>query len=151
MDGLHLQATRRFQRAGEQLTGAHPKFWAGVRYSSIADRGIQRIVIEGDPVAEGRKHPLRHVGGGSLGEGDAENFLRRHAAEQKSDHPLHQHMRLARTGVGRDERGRRGIRCACLRGAHGLRDGTRRRYHSSIPSPPAADHSLMRARSSYVP
>src|SRR3982751_3667379 len=53
---------KRVQRAGEQLTRAHPKFWVGVRYSSIADRCIQRIVIEGDPVAEGRKHPLRHVG-----------------------------------------------------------------------------------------
>ena len=33
-------------------------------------------------MAERREHPFRHVGGGGLGEGDAEDFFRRHAVEQ---------------------------------------------------------------------
>ena len=37
---------------------------------------------------------------------------------------------------------------ARLRGANGVGDDARSLHHSSIPSPPAADHSLMRARSS---
>jgi len=148
VDGLHLEAARRLQRAGEQLAGAHSQFRIDMRNAGVADRGSQRLVVERDPVAERGKYPLRHIGRGCLGKSDAENLFRRHIAEQQPDHPLHQHMGLARAGIGRDERGSRGIRGARLGGADGIRDVARRGYHSSIPRPPAADHSLMRARSS---
>ena len=102
-----------------------------------------------DPVAERGEHPLRHVGGGRLGEGDAEDFFRRHAVEQQPDHALHQHVGLARAGIGRDERrGRRDRRRApAWRGRlSGMGRGAFTIPRS--PVPPAADHSLMRARSS---
>ena len=68
--------------------------------------------------------------------------------EQQADHALHQHMGLARAGIGRHERGRRRIGRARLRVADGGGNGARRLHHSSSPMPPAADHSLIRARSS---
>ncbi len=85
--------------------------------AGLADRGVERVVVERDPVAERGEHPLRHVGGGGLGEGDAEDLFRRHAVEQQADHALHQHMGLARAGIGRDEG----------RGAPGSRRGPARR------------------------
>ena len=57
-----------------------PQACIGMRNADFADRRIQRFVIERDPMAERREHPLRHVGGGGLGEGDAEDLFRRHAA-----------------------------------------------------------------------
>ena len=41
------------------------------------------------PNGRASKHPLRHVGGGRLGEGDAEDFFRCHVTEQQPDHALH--------------------------------------------------------------
>ena len=70
------------------------------------------------------------------------------SVQQQPDHALHQHMGLARAGIGRDEGGRRRIGRARLRRANRVGDDARRLHHSSIPSPPAADHSLIRARSS---
>ena len=48
------------------------------------------------------EHAVRHVGGGGLGEGDAEDFRRVDAVEQQPDHALRQHVGLARAGIGRD-------------------------------------------------
>ena len=70
-------------------------------------------------------------------------------AEQQADHALHQHMGLARAGIGGHERGRRRDRTrapAVSRTFIGIDAGGL--HHSSIPRPPAADHSLIRARSS---
>ena len=92
----------------------------GMRDAGLADRGVQRGVIQRDPMAERGEHPLRHVGGGGLGEGDAEDFFRRHVVEQQPDHALHQHMGLAGSGIGRNEGGGRGIGRARLRGANGV-------------------------------
>ena len=148
VDGLHLQPARRLQRAGEQFAGRLPQAWAGMRNAGLADRRIQRVVVERHPMAEGGEHALCHVGGGGFGEGDAEDFFRRHVVEQQPDHPLHQHVRLARSRIRRDEGGSRRIGRARLRGADGVGDDASGLHHSSIPSPPAADHSLIRARSS---
>ena len=119
-----------------------------MRNADAADRIIQRGIIERDPVAERREHALGHVGGSGLGEGDAEDLFRRHAIEQQPNHALHQHMRLARAGIGRHERRRGRVRRARLRVAHGIGNRARRLHHSGSPNPPAADHSLIRARSS---
>ena len=148
VDGLHLQPARRLQRAGEQLARRFAQACAGIRNAGLADRRIQRIVIERHPMAQRGEHALRHVGGGGFCKRDAEDLFRRDVVEQQPDHPLHQHMRLARSGIGRNERGRRGIGRARLRVAHIGRNDAGSLHHSSIPSPPAADHSLMRARSS---
>ena len=119
-----------------------------MRDAGFADRRVQRVIIERHPVAQRREHPLGHVGGGGLGEGDAENFFRRHAVEQQPDHALHQHMRLARAGIGRHEGGGGRIRRARLCGTDGGRNGRGTFTIPPVASPPAADHSLIRARSS---
>jgi hypothetical protein len=95
VDGLHLQPARRFQRASEQFACRLPQAWTRMRNAGIADRRVQRVVVERHPMAEGGEHPLRHVGGGGFCEGDAEDLFRRHAVEQQPDHPLYQHMGLA--------------------------------------------------------
>ena len=148
VDGLHLQPARRLQRAGEQLARRLAQARAGMGNAGIADRRIQRVVVERHPMAQRGEHPLRHVGGGGFCEGDAEDFFRRHVVEQQPDHPLHQHMGLARACVRRNEGGGRRIGGARLGGADGVGNDAGSLHHSSIPSPPAADHSLMRARSS---
>ena len=148
VDGLHLQSARGFQRTGKQLAGAHPQVRVRACQPDVADRGVERGVVERDPMAERGEDPLGHVGRRRLGEGDAEDLLRWHAPQQQPDHPLHQHMGLAGAGIGRDKRGSRGVGRARLGGANGVGDLARYSHHSSIPSPPAADHSLMRARSS---
>ena len=95
-------------------------FAVGWRDAGVADRCVERVVVERDPVAERGEHPLRHVGGGGLGEGDAEDLLRRHAVEQQPDHALHQHMGLAGAGIGGDEGRSRRVGRARLRGADGV-------------------------------
>ncbi len=148
VNGLHLQAARRFQRACKQFARGLAQACGRMRDADVPDRGIEACIVQRDPVAERREHPLRHVGGGGLGEGDAEDFLRRHAGKQQADHALHQHMGLAGAGIGRHEGRSCGVRRALLRVAHRAGNWTRRLHHSSSPRPPAADHSLMRARSS---
>ena len=146
VDGLNLQPARCFQRRGKQFACRFAQRHGRVRDAGVADRGIERVVVERDPVAERREHALGHVGGGRLGEGEAQDLFRRHAGEQQTDHALHQHMGLAGAGVGRHERGCRGIGCAGLRVTDGRRNGARSLHHSSSATPPAADHSLTRAR-----
>ncbi len=148
VNGLDLQPARRLQRTGEQLARRGPQPDIGRGDSHLADRGVERGVIERDPVSERGEHPLRHVGGGRLGEGDAEDLLRRDALQQQPDHALDQDMRLAGPGIGRDESGRRRVRGAGLRRANFWWNGPGCLHHSSNPNPPAADHSLIRARSS---
>ncbi len=148
VNGLHFQASRRLQRAGEQFTRRLSQACIGMWNPGFADRRIKCGIVERDPMAECGKHALRHVGGSGFGEGDAEDLLRGHVAEQQPDHPLHEHMGFARSGIRRNERGRRRIGGARLRVAHIGRNDAGSLHHSSTPNPPAADHSLMRARSS---
>ena len=148
VDGLHLQPAGRFQRACKQLARRFPQPGVGMRNSGLTDRGIELSVVERDPMAKRGKYPFRHVGGGGLGEGDAEDLFRRHVLEQQPDHALHQHMRLAGAGIRGDECRRRRIGRPRLGGANGVGNDAGGLHHSSIPRPPAADHSLIRARSS---
>ncbi len=148
VDGLHLQPARRLQRAGKQFARRFAQARAGIGNAGITDRRIQRVVIERHPMAQRGEHPFRHVGGGSFCKRDAEDLFRRHVGEQQPDHPLHQHMGLARACVGRNEGGSRRIGGTRLGGANGVGNDAGSLHHSSIPNPPAADHSLIRARSS---
>ena len=109
----------------KQFARALAQCRVGWRDTGLADRVVQRVIVERDPVTERREHPLRHVGGGRLGEGDAQDLLRRHAVEQQADHALHQHVGLARTGIGRHERRGGGIGRARLRVADGRRESVR--------------------------
>ena len=144
-------AERVFSTLGHWVTLDDAALDGAIRHAGIADGGVQLLVIKRHPVAERGEYPFRHVGGRRLGEGYAEDLFRRHAVEQQPDYALHQHMGLARAGIGRDEGGRCRIGRARLRGADGVGYRAGRAYHCSMANPPAADHSLMRARSSYVP
>ena len=88
----------------QQFTRALPHVRAGPRRAGGENRGVEFVVAQGHPVPERGEHALRHVGGGRLGEGDAEDFFRRHAIEQQPDDAVDQHMGLAGAGVGGDER-----------------------------------------------
>ena len=83
-----------------------------------ADHVVERRIVERGPCGERVEHALGHIGGGGLGEGDAEDFLRLDALEQEIDHALRQHMGLARAGIGGDPRRyfRIGHRALQLRG-----------------------------------
>ena len=100
---LHLQAPRRVERAREQPPRQRAARARNPR-RLLANGGIERVVVERGPAPERIEHALRHIGGGGFGEGEAEDFFRRHAVEQEVDHPLRQHMGLARSGIGGDPR-----------------------------------------------
>ena len=123
VDGLHLQAARRLQRRGEQPPRARAEFGVGLLLGAQPDAGVERGVIERGPFRQRREHAVRHIGGGRLSEGDAEDLGRVAAAQQQVDHALGQHMRLARAGIGRDEGGMVGAGGLDLYAAHRVGDG----------------------------
>ena len=122
VDRLYLQPTRRLQRAGEQFSRFAAQLSVRMGDAYVADRCVECGIIQRHPMAKRGEHALGHVGGGGLGEGDAEDLFRRHARQQQADHALHQHMCLARAGIGRHERGRGRVRRAPLSVAHSIRD-----------------------------
>ena len=88
------RANSRRARARRRASGGLPSARAMASSSAASSSVVQR--------AERVEHALRHIGGGGLGEGDAEDFLRLDAGEQKIDHALRQHVGLARAGIGGD-------------------------------------------------
>ena len=114
VDGLHLQAARRFQRAGEQFAGAQPQFWrrdAAMPASRIAASSAASSSVTQWPSVENTRSAM--LAAAALVKVMQRIFSGGTPFEQQPDHPLHQHMGLARTGIGRDEgRGRRDRRRA---------------------------------------
>ena len=70
--------------------------------AGLAHGVVERGVVEQGPGPQRVEHAVRHVGGGGLGEGDAEDARRIDAGEQQPDHALRQHVGLAGAGIGRD-------------------------------------------------
>ena len=84
VDGLHLQPARRLQRRGEQP--ARPRALRrrrGLRPVDSAISLVERGVVERGPLRQRVEHAVRHVGGGRLGEGDAEDLGRIDAASSR--------------------------------------------------------------------
>ena len=111
MNGLHLQPARRVERLREQ-----PPRTRALRRVRRAAFDLGNLVVElrvGErrPACQRLEHAVRHVGGRRLGVGEAEDLLRRRAAQQQADHALRQHVRLARARVGGDPG--RGGRIGC--------------------------------------
>jgi hypothetical protein len=102
MDGLHLESARGFERGREQPARLRAQTRIRRAVRDRPDRPVEAGVVEGGPGAQRIEHPLRHVGGGRLGEGDAEDFFRCDAVEQQPDHPLRQHVGLAGARIGGD-------------------------------------------------
>ena len=152
VDGLHLEAARRLQRAGKKPPRQGPlrtgQRSAKRQTGSVENGGIEGGIVERGPVRERVEHALRHVRGRRLGEGDAEDFFRLDAGEQQVDHALRQHVRLARSGIGGDPRGNGGIGHGGLHAPHVEGNDVRRSHGITISSsgPPVADHSLTRAK-----
>ena len=131
VDGLHLQAARRFQRPRKQPSrqgAARGRYAARPR----GDLGIKRGVVECGPAPERVEHALGHVGGGRFGEGETEDFFRRHAGEQKLDHAPRQDVGLAGAGIGGDPGGDGRIGHFALQAQHVRRNDARRPGHGDL-------------------
>jgi hypothetical protein len=149
VDGLHLQPARGVERAREQAPRQRPPRSVGLKARSFANGLVQPGIVEGGPFGERVEHALGHVGGGGLGEGDAEDFFRLDAVEQKIDHALDQHVGLAGACIGGDPCRDGRIGDGALQLADGIGNDAGR-SHSPPPessaAPPVLDHSLTRAR-----
>ena len=146
---LHFKATRGFEGSGEQPSRQRAPRRIGFDVRARPDCLLERGVVEHRPFAERVEHPLRHIGGGGLGEGDAKDFFRLHACKEKIDHALRQNMGLTRSGIGSHPSGRLGIRDRTLQRADLERDDLRPPHSApgiSSMTPPELDHSLTRAR-----
>jgi len=95
VDGLHLESARGFEREREQLPRPCAHLRAGGDARRSQDDAVERGVVVRGPLRQRVEHPLRHVGGCRLGEGDAEDALGLGAFEQEPDHALRQHVGLA--------------------------------------------------------
>ena len=91
------------------------------------------------------EHARRHVGGGRLGEGDAQDARRidpaGRAVEHQPDDALREHMGLARAGIGGDEHRARRVGGIRLPAPHRLGD-LADAHGSTTSRPPESDHSL---------
>ena len=110
VDGLHLEPAGGLQRQCEQPPGSRPLRRVGTEVGHSPDRCIERLIVECGPAPQLVEHAVRHIGGGGLGECDAENFIGLDAVEQEPDHALRQNVGLARSGIGCDPGGHRRIR-----------------------------------------
>src|SRR5439155_1060364 len=93
--------------------------------ADLPQRAVERGVVERGPAGERVEYALRHVRGGRLGEGEAEDVTRLAAVEQQPDDTLRQDMGLARPGVGRDPGGDLRVRGLDLPGQHLVGNGAR--------------------------
>ena len=142
VDGLHLQSARRVERLREQASRMRALLHVRPAALDAGDLGVERLVGERRPFRQRLEHAVRHVGGGGLGVGEAEDLLRRRAAQQQPDHALRQHMGLARARIGGDP-GRRG---RVGRGVLDVEDIGGNLHSTPSSSSPPADHSATRAR-----
>ena len=102
VDGLNLEPTRRLQRQREQPPRARAPRRIGIEVGHPTDRRIEFLVVERGPAPQLIEHAVGHIGGGGLGERDAENLSGIYALEQKTDDALCQNVSLARSSIGGD-------------------------------------------------
>ena len=152
VDGLHFQTARRLQRARKQAPRRHAPNGVGRHVRALANGFVERRIVERGPMRKRIEHPLGHIGGGRLGEGEAKDFFRLHPVEQKIDDALRQHVSLAGSGIGGDPGGNVRIGNLGLQPQHGGWNSGRGSHAPPPPSspappaPPVLDHSFTRAR-----
>jgi len=100
MDRLDLEAAGRFERAREELPRLGKLQPVRKRAFHLRDLAGQRFVIERGPVRQPFEHAVRHLRGRRLRVGKAEDRGGPRAGQHQADHPLGQHVRLARSGIG---------------------------------------------------
>jgi hypothetical protein len=146
VDGVDLEPARGLHRPGEE--GAR-------RPQAVASRGLalqglqlagERRIVQRHPAPEPLEHPDRHVGGGGLGEGEAQDPAGRRAGEEQAQHPVGEHLGLARAGVRRHPGGRPRVRGPALVVDRLVRDVEAAGHAPSSSTPLASDHSFTRAR-----
>ena len=104
VDGLDAQpaggfdgARKQFSRGGEVAVVRH------IAMAKLQQRGAQIGSGHHRPTPQQREQPVLHLGRGGLGIGQAQDMLRLHPVQQQPRHPVGQHPRLARPGIGRQE------------------------------------------------
>ncbi len=88
VDGLHLEAAGRLQRGGKKAPRPRALDGVGLAAGRKRDLPVERGVAERGPARQPLEHLVRHIGGGGLGEGDAEDLGRIDAAQQQVDDAL---------------------------------------------------------------
>ena len=150
VDGQHLEAARRIQRFGEQAPRMRAAVGVGLSAVDFLDLRVERRVVEAGPPGKRVEHAARHVGGGRLGEGEAQRM--RLGALPSSRSRI---TRCASTWVLPDpalaatQAETAGSDASVCTGSHFERNGRASvtAHSSSVSSsPPFADHSLTRAR-----
>ena len=150
VQSLDLEPARRFDRSGEQLPGEGERRRTGPAGAGRDNVLRERLVVEARPFGERHEDAAGHIGGGGLGEGQAEDLRRLRPSEQQPQHALGQHMRLAAAGIGGNP-GRAGrIGGERLMTPQQIRN-VEPLAHQASPAgasaaPPASDHSFTRAR-----
>ena len=118
VDRLDLEAAGGLDGAGEEaprqlhLSGARPLAF------ELRQLGDQLRLGERHPASEPLEDANRHVGGGRLGEGEAQEPARMRARQQEAHDAVGQDLGLARAGIGRHPGGGARVGGAAL-----LRDG----------------------------
>ena len=138
VDGLDVHAA--VQDTGEQAAGAGPSFFVRGVAEEPGQAFVQLTLRGRRPGPQALGHPVGHLGGGGLGEGEAEDAPGRGAGQNQGEHPVGQHLGLAGAG-GRRHPHRSPWVCGPALGLLGI-------LSHGPSSPPATDHSLTRARCS---
>ena len=140
---------RRFQRHREELARSQPPCCVDLLLAGLAHGRVELRVVEHGPGAQLVEHAVRHVGGGGLGEGDAEDAGRIDADSSSRITRCASTWVLPEPASAATRPSRPGPRPrSAARSRH--RDDARR-AHSKIGSSlvaPVSDHSCTRARRS---
>ena len=141
VDRHDAQAPRQVEHAGEEAAGVAQGAGRGRLAGQLLDLGRERLLVARDrPRGELALDPRPHLGGGGLGEGEAEDGVGPRAGQQEAEHAVGEDARLAGAGVGRDPDRAAGVGGAALGGGGG--------EAGAHGSPPASRHSATRARCS---
>ena len=147
VDGVDLQSARRLHRAGEERARELHLGTRRLRAFEFRQFLDEAVLVERHPAPQALEHADRHVGGGGLGEGEAQDPAGQGAREQQAHDAVGEHLGFSRARIGRHPgRGAR-VGGAALRILGVVRDDEIRAH--SDPSPPpalASDHSFTRAR-----
>ncbi len=95
VDRMNLQAARRLDGAREKTTRENQCGGIDLRRADLGERLGEPYIVESRQVESALKTRSAILAAARLGKGETQNFRRRHAIEQKPQHALRQHMRLA--------------------------------------------------------
>ena len=139
VDGHDVEAAGKVEHAGEEaagvLEGAGGRGLAQQVQEVVTQAGL--VALHG-PAGEPALDPDRHLGGGGLGEGEAQDRFGGGTGEEEAQHAVGEDAGLAGAGIGRDPDRAGGVGGAALGRGGGVGDA-----HGVVP---ASRHSAMRAR-----